>query len=261
MWGCSHSYLPLRWRNKGLECSLSHSCWVAEPGIKPGSVALESLWCLSLCYAFLHADPLARKPLYLLFTWPTPTHLLSFSSDDFLWTTSSSLDLAPNSGDFPGFLAPNAGDARDMGSIPGLGRSLGIGNGNPFQYSCLENSTDRGAWRATVHGVTELDTTEHTRMLCIFKVKESESEVVQSCPTLWDPMDSSLRGSAAHGIFQVRILEWTAISYSMYSQSSWYFSFYFTLTNLLTWLPFLLWPKLFESRNIFHLVGHCTSHI
>ena len=51
----------------------------------------------------------------------------------------------------------NAGDA---GSIPGLERSSGGGNGNPLQYSCLENSMDRGAWRATVHGVTELDTTE-----------------------------------------------------------------------------------------------------
>ena len=37
--------------------------------------------------------------------------------------------------------------------IPGLGRSPGEGNGNPFQYSCLENSMDRGAWRATVHGI------------------------------------------------------------------------------------------------------------
>ena len=42
-------------------------------------------------------------------------------------------------------------NARDMGSTPGLGRSLGIGNGNPLQYSCLENSMDRGAWRSTVH--------------------------------------------------------------------------------------------------------------
>ena len=38
------------------------------------------------------------------------------------------------------------------GSIPGLGRSLGEGNGNPIQYSCLENSMDRGTWQATVHG-------------------------------------------------------------------------------------------------------------
>ena len=53
-----------------------------------------------------------------------------------------------------------AGDTGDMGSIPGLGRFPGIGNGNPLQYSCLENSTDRRAWWATVHGVTELDTTE-----------------------------------------------------------------------------------------------------
>ena len=45
--------------------------------------------------------------------------------------------------------ACNAGD-------PGLGRSSGVGNGNPLQYSCLDNPMDRGAWRATVHGVTRL---------------------------------------------------------------------------------------------------------
>ena len=49
----------------------------------------------------------------------------------------------------------NAGDARDMGLIPGSGRPPGVGNGNPLQYSCLENSTDRGAWWVTVHGVTK----------------------------------------------------------------------------------------------------------
>ena len=54
----------------------------------------------------------------------------------------------------------NAGDAGDVGSIPGLGRSPGDGNGNPLQYSCLGNPVDRGEWQATVHGVTkELDTT------------------------------------------------------------------------------------------------------
>ena len=48
-----------------------------------------------------------------------------------------------------------------MSSIPGLGRSPGKGNGNPLQYSCLENPTDRGAWWAIVRGVTEeLDKTE-----------------------------------------------------------------------------------------------------
>ena len=52
-------------------------------------------------------------------------------------------------------LLANAGDIRDVGSIPGSGRSPGEGNGNPLQYSCLENSTDRGAWWAIVHGVAK----------------------------------------------------------------------------------------------------------
>ena len=49
----------------------------------------------------------------------------------------------------------NVGDAKDMSSIPGSERSLGVGNGNPLQYSCLENSTGSGAWQATVHGVAK----------------------------------------------------------------------------------------------------------
>ena len=49
-------------------------------------------------------------------------------------------------------LPANAGDRKNVGSIPGLGRSPGGGNGNPLQYSCLENPMDGGAWRATVHG-------------------------------------------------------------------------------------------------------------
>ena len=46
----------------------------------------------------------------------------------------------------------NAGDIRDVGSIPGLVRSLGVGSGKPLQYSCLEKSMVRGAWRGTVYG-------------------------------------------------------------------------------------------------------------
>ena len=54
----------------------------------------------------------------------------------------------------------SAYNARDVSSIPGLGRSPGVGNGHPFQYSCLGNPMDRGALWATVHGVTkESDTT------------------------------------------------------------------------------------------------------
>ena len=52
----------------------------------------------------------------------------------------------------------NTGDIRDVGLIPGLGNLPGGGHGNPLQYSCLENSTDRGAWKATVHGVTKSQT-------------------------------------------------------------------------------------------------------
>ena len=49
----------------------------------------------------------------------------------------------------------NAGDIREAGSFPGSGRSPGEGNGNPLQYSSLENSMDRGAGKASVHGMTE----------------------------------------------------------------------------------------------------------
>ena len=52
----------------------------------------------------------------------------------------------------------NDGDARDAGSNPGLGRSPGEGNGDPLQYSCMENSMDGGAWWPTVHGVTKSQT-------------------------------------------------------------------------------------------------------
>ena len=51
--------------------------------------------------------------------------------------------------------AANAGDTKDVGSIPGSGRSSGGGNSNPPWYSCLENLMDRGAWEATVHGVAK----------------------------------------------------------------------------------------------------------
>ena len=59
-------------------------------------------------------------------------------------------------------LPASAGDIRDVGSIPGLERSPGEGNGNPLQYSCQDNPMDRGAWWATVHEIAESDTTKAT---------------------------------------------------------------------------------------------------
>ena len=55
-------------------------------------------------------------------------------------------------------LPASAGDIRDTGSVPGLGRSPGGGHGNPLQYFCLENPRDRGAWRVMVHGVAKSQT-------------------------------------------------------------------------------------------------------
>ena len=66
-------------------------------------------------------------------------------------------------------LPANAGDTRDVGSTPGSERTPGGGNGNPLQYSCLENSMDREAWQATVCGVvkswTEWSAHTHTPLL------------------------------------------------------------------------------------------------
>ena len=61
---------------------------------------------------------------------------------------------------FPGGseVKASACNAGDLGLIPGLGRSPGEGNGTPLQYSCMENPMDRGAWWATVHGVTKSQT-------------------------------------------------------------------------------------------------------
>ena len=61
----------------------------------------------------------------------------------------------------------NAGDTRDVSSIPGLGRSLGARNGNPLQYSCLGNPMDSGGWRATVHKVAKSQTRLSTQSMLL----------------------------------------------------------------------------------------------
>ena len=120
-------------------------------------------------------------------------------------------------------LPGNAGDIKDVGSIPGSGRSPGGGHGKPAQYSCLENPMDREAWWSTVHKVAESWAwlkwlNMHSRILrnlyYNLHMKESESEAAQSCPTLCDPMNYSLAGSFVLGIFQTGVLEWVATSFS-----------------------------------------------
>ena len=61
----------------------------------------------------------------------------------------------------------HASESRRCGWIPGSGRSSGVGNGNPLQYACLKNSMDKGAWRATVHGVTKIWTRPRTEYACV----------------------------------------------------------------------------------------------
>jgi len=73
------------------------------------------------------------------------SHFLAINLFMYLWASQVVLVVKK--------LSASAGDIRHEASIPGSGRSPGGGHGNPLQYSCLENPVDRGAWRATVHGV------------------------------------------------------------------------------------------------------------
>ena len=113
----------------------------------------------------------------------------------------------------------SACNAGDLGLTPGLGRFLGEGNGNPLQYSLGEFHGQR-----SLVGYSPWDSPgKNTGVGCHFLLQcmkvNSESEVAQSCPTLSDPMDCSLPGSSVHGIFQARVLEWGAISFS--ENSAW----------------------------------------
>ena len=108
----------------------------------------------------------------------------------------------------------------DPDSIPGSERSPAEGNGNPFQYSCLENPRDRGAWQATVYRVAKSQTQLSTYVAQILVPQPEIYSLLWtcthalSCPTLCNPIDCSLPGSSVPGIFQARILEWVAISFS-----------------------------------------------
>ena len=66
-------------------------------------------------------------------------------------------------------LSASAGDVRDLGLIPGLGRSSGGGHSNPLQYPCQENPMDRGAWQAIIPEVTESDMIEKLILFSVYK--------------------------------------------------------------------------------------------
>ena len=114
--------------------------------------------------------------------------------------------------------------------------SPGVGNGNPLQYRCLETSTDRGAWRATVHGVAKSQTWLSIRVHV--KKKKVKEKVTQSCPTLCDPMDYTV-----HGMLQARILEWVAVRVSRGI------------------FPTQVWnPDLLHCRRILYQLSHTRAH-
>ena len=110
-------------------------------------VSFPSIACLLYIRSLVHsrwASLVAQLVKNLLAVWET-------------WVRSLGWEDPLEKG-FPHSLVSieSACNAGDLGSIPGLGRSPGEGNGNPVQYSCLENPMDRGAWQDTVHGVARV---------------------------------------------------------------------------------------------------------
>ena len=143
------------------------------------------------------------------------------------------------------------GDVRDAGLISRLGRSPGGGHDNPFQYTCLENPMDRGAWRAAVYRVAKswirlkwLSTHKHSmvkmhththimfsdyyrivkrwelpvflreKQTSLFTAATAAAKSLQSCLTLCNPIDGSPPSSPVPGILQARTLKCAAISFS-----------------------------------------------
>ena len=126
---------------------------------------MMSLWSQSLSMTGLMPAPLLRYLHIQGFNWKKGGKYLKKKFCDIpeknrTWICHSSSTVYTALTLYLGF--PGGSDSKesvcnagDTDLIPGLGRSPGVGNGNPLQYSCLENSMDREAWRATVHGVAK----------------------------------------------------------------------------------------------------------
>ena len=121
--------------------------------------------------------------------WTLSLQEVSFTT---LWLTSWTIFLNPKNNVLPRWLSgkESACDAGDAGSIPGWGRSPGGKHNNPFQYSCLENLMDWGAWQATVHRVAKSQTwlkwlSIHTsRMMKFWKWPTSERLIFRTASTI-----------------------------------------------------------------------------
>ena len=110
--------------------------------------------------------------------------------------------------DFPGGSDSKASayNVGDPGSIPGSGRSPGEGNGNPLQYSCLENPMDRGAWWAAFHGVAKSQT-RLSDFTFTFHFHALEKEMALQCSCLGNPMDRGVWRAAVHGAAELDTTE------------------------------------------------------
>ena len=148
----------------------------------------------------------------LVYPHPLEKHSLCFCC--FVFVTKHNILERPDSP--KGKFVCNAGD---QGLIPGSGRSSGEGNGNPLQYSCLQNPMNREAWWASVHGVTvahnwvtntHTHTHTHTHNITrIYPCAAAAAKSLQSCPTLCDPIG----GSCVHTISNRYFVEREWVSY------------------------------------------------
>ena len=118
------------------------------------------------CLRDLCSYQINEKPQLTLASIESITRIISISKSKG-WLPSTSLHTVFPGGSAVKNLPANAEAAGDAGLIPGSQRSPGGGDGSSPRYSCLGNSMDRGAWRATVHRVAELGTTEHANSLCV----------------------------------------------------------------------------------------------
>ena len=183
----------------------------------------------------------------------------------------------------------------DLGLIPGSGRYPGEGNGNPLQYSCLENPMDGGDWWATVHGVTKSQTrlsdftftsflffpwyllwpsysvithvrpcalntisllsVSTTQILLLIKKDKKGSHSVVS-DSLQPHGLYSLPGSSVHGIFQARVLEWVAISFQLKCHLlPW------TLQNFPVLIDYSINSKLYYQKTIFNTHSFIRQYV